>query len=158
MFLMCTGPPLSPHPQLHVINATKLQVSWNEPFTWDPFPIIDYTVTLYNTSEVDREIHTNTVVTERSQLMTIDQEMTTCSLLRIEVSARNQIGTSKRANVSGGFPVGEFSVLKYESVYNQLFERAYSSNYPVEPNEKTSIPDRRWEGYIASQDWLAHPP
>lgn len=104
---MYTGPPLSPHPQLHVINTTKLEVSWDEPFTWDPFPIIDYNITVYKSSE----IHTSTVVTENSTLMTIDQEMTTCSLLRIEVSARNQIGTSERGIILGGFPVGEFSDL-----------------------------------------------
>lgn len=108
---MYTGPPLSPHPQLHVINTTKLEVSWDEPFTWDPFPIIDYNITVYNTSEVERQFHTSRVVTENSTLMTIDQEMTTCSLLRIEISARNKLGISKKGIISGGFPVGEFSDL-----------------------------------------------
>lgn len=102
---MFTGPPLPPHPQLHVMSTTELVVLWNEPFTWDPFPIIDYNITLYNTSKVD--IVVTEVVTEYSKFVTVDHEVTTCSLLRFEVTARNEIATSMKGTISGGFPVGK---------------------------------------------------
>ena len=102
-----TGPPLPPHPRLNVLSATELRVLWDEPFTWDGFPILDYTVTVYNTSvSATTPLHTYTV-TDLRQHMTIDTEMTNCSLLTFNVSARNDIGTSKRGMTSGGFPVGK---------------------------------------------------
>ena len=115
---MLTGPPLSPHPQLHVRTITELVVSWNEPFTWDPFPIIDYNVTVYNTSEVEYEsLVVTEIVTEYSKVLTLDHMATTCSLLRFEITARNEIGTSMKGTISGGFPVGKFTSYSTQAEY-----------------------------------------
>ena len=100
------GPPLPPQPHVDVMSTTELKVSWEEPFTFEPFPILDYTVTVYTSSEPD-DIHTYNV-TDQSTLLRLDTETATCSLLTFEVTARNAIERSKRGKTSGGFPVGEF--------------------------------------------------
>lgn len=102
--LLCTGPPLVPYPRLHVLSATELLVSWDEPFTWEEYPIIDYNITVYNICDINSEVYTNMVVTECSKFVALNQEMTTCSLLRFEVSARNKLGSSGKGIISGGFP------------------------------------------------------
>ena len=103
-----SGSPLSPHPQLHEISSTELEVSWDEPFTWDSFPILWYDITVYNTSEPPGSQPHAYNLTTRSKHMTINAEMTSCSVLRFEVSASNEIGMSMIGITSGGFPVGEF--------------------------------------------------
>lgn len=99
------GPPLAPSPQLNVLSTTHLQVSWSEPFTWEAFPILDYIVTVYNTSDQTRTSHT---VTETMINITQDTEMMVCSELQIDISARSHVGNSSVESVTGGFPVGEY--------------------------------------------------
>ena len=64
--LLCTishthaGPPSPPEPQLLVLSATTIQISWLPPFSWEEYPIVNYTVQVRNriTGEV-----TNSIVT-----------------------------------------------------------------------------------------------
>ena len=88
------------------MSTTELKVTWEEPFTFESFPILDYNITVYNSS-TPNDSHTYTV-TDRSKLIRINTETDTCSLLRFEVTARNVIERSKIGTTSGGFPVGEF--------------------------------------------------
>ena len=78
----------------------------NEPFTWAQFPILDYTITIYNDTQPPH-MYTYTV-TDLAKHMTVDTEATSCDNLRFFVSARNERGVSKNGSTSGGFPVGEF--------------------------------------------------
>ena len=103
------GSPLPPYPQVEVMSTTELKVTWEEPFTFESFPILDYSITVYNSSEPN-ESYTYTVI-DRSKLITIDSETTTCSLLIFNVTARNEIERSRIETTSGGFPVGEFMQL-----------------------------------------------
>ena len=45
---MHTGPPSPPEPQLLVLNATAIQISWLPPFSWAVYPIVNYTVQIHN--------------------------------------------------------------------------------------------------------------
>ena len=45
---MYTGPPSPPEPQLLVLNATTIQLSWLPPFSWEDYPIVNYTVQVHN--------------------------------------------------------------------------------------------------------------
>jgi hypothetical protein len=101
--LTIAGSPLPPHPQVEVMSTTELKVTWEEPFTFESFPILDYNITVYNSS-TPNDSHTYTV-TNRSKLIRINTETDTCSLLRFEVTARNVIDRSRVGTTSGGFPV-----------------------------------------------------
>lgn len=103
------GPPLPPHPRLSVISPTQLEVSWDEPFTWDQFPVLNYTITVYSDSETaGGSPHTLYTGTKLSKLIKRDWwESISCPLLRFGVSASNEIGVSQDGNVSGGFPAGQ---------------------------------------------------
>ena len=105
-FSFCTtGRPLAPRPELYVLSTTELQLSWEEPFTWQPFPILDYSITVHNTTD---QTSTPYTVTEPGKLLTQEAETMVCSELLIEVSARSEEGASPVGTVSGGFPVGEW--------------------------------------------------
>ena len=45
---MYAGPPSPPEPQLLVLNATAIQISWLPPFSWADYPIVNYTVQIHN--------------------------------------------------------------------------------------------------------------
>ena len=101
-------------------STTELEVSWDEPFTWDQFPVLNYTITVYNDSGPSgRAPHTYTV-TEPSKLFTLEAEMTSCPVLSFRVSATNEIGESRNGNVSGGFPVGEILLGTAHSVFRNF--------------------------------------
>ena len=103
------GPPLPPAPRLEVKSTTSVNVSWEEPFTWDLFPVLSYQVSVYNVSS---GTHTNTYTlsgNETSQVITRHTETSVCSELRFEVTAKNGEGESGAGTTSGGFPVGKSS-------------------------------------------------
>ena len=54
-----TGPPSPPEPQLLVLNATAIQISWLPPFSWAVYPIVNYTVQVHN--RVTGEIINSTI-------------------------------------------------------------------------------------------------
>ena len=54
-----TGPPSPPEPQLHVHSATTIQISWLPPFSWEEYPIVNYTVQVHN--RISGEVTNSTV-------------------------------------------------------------------------------------------------
>ena len=69
--LLCTishthaGPPSPPEPQLLVLSATAIRISWLPPISWEEYPIVNYTVQVHNrnTGEVINSI-VNVTITE----------------------------------------------------------------------------------------------
>ena len=100
------GPPLSPAPWLEVNSSTTLRVAWEQPFTWQPFPILSYQLTVFNSSSQNSTTY-SLPGSQRSQVKTIERESIFCSQLDFQVTADNGEGVSEVGNVSGGFPVGE---------------------------------------------------
>jgi hypothetical protein len=103
--MIIAGPPLPPAPQLEVLSTTSVRVSWEEPFTWELFPVLSYQVSVYNVSS---GTYNNTFTlsgNETSQVITRQTETTVCSELRLGVTAKNGEGESAAGTTSGGFPV-----------------------------------------------------
>ena len=53
------GPPSPAEPQLHVLSATVIQIFWLPPFSWEDYPIVNYTVQVHN--RITREVINSTV-------------------------------------------------------------------------------------------------
>ena len=150
------GPPSPPEPQLHVLSATAIQIFWLPPFSWDEYPIVNYTVQVHNritrevtnstvnatftetlSAAVTREVVNSTLnttttesgsatISEKKMNSTINAASTSataapvtfihntphgrvmwnCEELIFRVFAANNIGRSKPAVVTGGFPIG----------------------------------------------------
>ena len=109
---MCTAPPLPPAPEVLLINATVLQLSWEPPFTWSEYPVLNYTVRMHNTSSTEQCTWIRTISAAVNTIEVISSG-NTVSLsyheLVFYVTARNDIGESCQGEVRGGFPVGESS-------------------------------------------------
>lgn len=119
-----------------MVNSTALEVVWDEPFTWEQFPILHYTMMVHNSSnqaakeyEVDSG---NTSISENtSQLLVLEAEAEICSELMFEVKAFNEIGSSSAGTTSGSFPVGEFNI-KPQALINLVVTSSFAkSGWPV---------------------------
>ena len=96
------GPPLPPAPQLEVVNTTSVRVSWEEPFTWELFPVLSYQVSVYNVSS---GTYTNAYTlsgSQRSQVVTVES----CSVLVLQVTASNREGMSVPGTITVEIPAG----------------------------------------------------
>ena len=110
-----TGPPSPPEPQLHVLSATAIQISWLPPFSWEEYPIVNYTVQVRN--RISREITNSTVNVRSTETLSRTvtfiyttphgRVMQNCEELVFSVSSANNIGWSSPAVVTGGFPIGK---------------------------------------------------
>ena len=117
---MYTGPPSPPDPQLHILNATILQLSWLPPFTWEDYPIVNYTIQIHNrdTGEVmNRTIDvTSTSMFVMSPVTFNDstphgEVVQRCEELVFTVYATSNIGQSEPGEINGGFPIGNMHLL-----------------------------------------------
>ena len=109
------GPPPSPKPHLLVFNATTIQLSWLPPFSWAEYPIVNYSVQVYNraTGEV-----INSFINATSEMFSTTAPVTfihntphggvmrNCEEQVFIVSAATIIGWGSPAIVTGGFPIG----------------------------------------------------
>ena len=112
-------PPPLPKPQLLVLSATIIQLSWLPPFAWAEYPIVNYTVQVYNraTGEVMNSfINATSEVLSTTAPMTFTyntprgEVMQNCEELVFIVSAASTIGWGSPAIVTGGFPIGTVCV------------------------------------------------
>ena len=94
---------MPPHPQVQVVTATHLLVSWDQPFSWAQFPIFDYNVRLKSGSRLLKD----ETVTDRHYDLFLDSTLDPCSLLIFEVSARSDVGVSDSGTAQGGFQMSE---------------------------------------------------
>ena len=53
------GPSSPPEPQLHVLSATVIRIFWLPPFSWEDYPIVNYTVQVHN--RINGEVINSTV-------------------------------------------------------------------------------------------------
>ena len=108
-------PPPSPKPQLLVLNATTIQLSWLPPFSWAEYPIVNYSVQVYNTAtgevmnsfiNVTSEMFSTTAPVTFIHNTPHGGVMWNCEELAFIVSAASTIGWGSPAIVTGGFPIG----------------------------------------------------
>ena len=112
---MNTGPLSPPDPQLHMLNATTLQLSWLPPFTWVDYPIVNYSIQVYN--RVTEDVMNRTINVTSPWLVAVSpvtfnisiphgEVVQRCEELVFAVIATNNIGQSEPGVVNGGFPIG----------------------------------------------------
>ena len=112
---MYTGPPSPPDPQLHILNTTTLQLSWLPPFTWEDYPIVNYTIQIHNraTRDVMNRIMNATAMSPVTfNYSTPHGEVVQrCEELVFTVYASSNIGQSEPGEINGGFPIGDMCLL-----------------------------------------------
>ena len=114
---MYAGPPLPPDPHLYMFSATTIQLSWLPPFSWEDYPIVNYSVQVYNraTGEVinstvnatSTEMHSTTAPVTFIYNIPHGGVVQNCEVLVFSVSAASNVGWSSPAVVTGGFPIGD---------------------------------------------------
>ena len=132
------GPPPSPKLHLLVLNATTIQLSWLPPFAWAEYPIVNYSVQVYNRATGDVM---NSFINATSEMFSTTAPVTlihntphggvmrNCEELVFIVSAATIIGWGSPAIVTEGFPIGNihcipvlFSfLLNREAHYDYIF-------------------------------------
>ena len=110
-FIIYAAPPLPPAPEVLMINATVLQLTWEPPFVWSEYPVLNYTVRMHSSSPepstwtrtIPATVNTVEVFSSESAVSVYYHELV------FYVTATNDIGESCQGIIHGGFPVGEFS-------------------------------------------------
>ena len=106
-FYPIEGGPATPNVSLDVVNATTLQLSWDPPFTWPEYEILNYTVRMENRSSGITEGPVVLSPTDLTYTLTTSAPVQHCAKLRFNVTASNALGDSPPAVVTGGFPKGK---------------------------------------------------
>ena len=106
------GPPSKPEPQLTVVNISSLKVEWFTPYSWVNHSVIQYDMTLENSSASTNKVQTWTSNHTEFYITApvTEGQRNSCDLLVINVTASSDIGQSQVGSVSGGFPIGRCSV------------------------------------------------
>ena len=107
------GPPLTPQPIFHVVNATHIEVQWDKPFTIPGIDVINYTLSIWNTSSTSYVFSNETFPvfedTEYPIRYYVSNEgniPNVCVYLNFTLSASNDAGTSGVGHTTGGFAIG----------------------------------------------------
>ena len=105
--------PVPPSLEFSVVDILTVQVEWEAPFSWEDFPITNYTV-LVDIS------HQNTTSEQRiailgpdilSYNLTQQPPTSACSNVTFSVHANNSVGSSPAGTTQGSFPAGKLLVL-----------------------------------------------
>ena len=112
--LLYPGPPLLPQLIFHVVDATKIEVKWNKPFSFQKFNVTNYTLSIWNTSSnfyvVKDEnflVNENTDYPIRYYLTKEENISDVCHYLEFRLIASNDIGNSTVGQTTGSFPISK---------------------------------------------------
>ena len=117
--LYLIDPPNLPNPTLTTLNETALQVSWTEPFSWEGFPVLNYTLNIRNmtsSSLIDTIVTSDTGVNSFEHVFTVGSVLSECHTISVEVTASNSVGESSPGVANGGFPIGKNDVFLLKCV------------------------------------------
>lgn len=102
------GPPLPPDPVLVTLCASQLEIRWEIPYSPDNYTVESYDIEVVNQTSGDMLI---TVMgqNETSHIIVLEgiDQVTSCHLLVISVTAVSVVGESEPGIVTGGFPIGK---------------------------------------------------
>ena len=100
-------------------------IHWEEPFTWENFPIISYELNITNHSLTipDRETIQMSIPSNASNLTySFNTNGHNCYGLNIALSASNSIGQSDSSTVHTGHPIGKTGELcAYRYIHMTIF-------------------------------------
>ena len=113
-YLIFIGPPLTPRPKFHVVNATHIEIEWDKPFALPEFDVLYYNLSIVNTSlENDTSSNELFIASEstgypiRHYISNMGDIPKECVYLNFNLTATSDAGTSDPGSVSGGFPIGK---------------------------------------------------
>ena len=94
------------------MNVSTILMGWEEPFTWQDFPIINYTMEFFN--QTSAELITSCVLDPDTLSFTHTRPTTGSPGNWIfSVVAHNSVGASLPGTVEGVFPTCEFNSCIY---------------------------------------------
>lgn len=100
--------PQSPNPVFVILNGTTIQVEWEAPFTWDGFPITNYTVIAIN--QTSQEELASEVLSPDMLSYSITMTAAPCTNITFLVWASNSVNRSHQPGIMhGAFPTSELA-------------------------------------------------
>lgn len=107
------GPPLTPQPVFHVVNATHIEVKWDKPFAFPGFDVQNYTLSIWNTStrspyspNLIFPVSEDTEYPIRHYISNGGNIPDDCVYLNFTLTASSDVGTSSVGFTTGGFDIG----------------------------------------------------
>ena len=86
---------------------SEISITWNEPFTWEGFPVLHYDFSIYRVS--DNQLIRSVRTTQREYLaLQSDLQGADCTVYLFVVQASSIVGSGAEGNVPGGFPIGRY--------------------------------------------------
>ncbi len=101
------GPPLPPGVRTSLVSAIEIQLEWEETFTSQGYPILNYTVV---ETEVASGRRMQYISSTLNHYRNIPSVATQCIDIEFAVIATNSVGDSNAATVVTGFPIGKVSL------------------------------------------------
>ena len=95
-----------PYLQLDASDEAILHLTWEEPFSFDSFPIVKYYISVLDINQMALS-HVTLNPDTRAFNFTAMGLDTTCTELTFRVIAENRVGNSSAAIVRGAFPSRE---------------------------------------------------
>ena len=92
--------------QLDVSDEAILHLTWEEPFSFESFPIVKYYISVLDINQMALS-HVTLNPDTRAFNFTAMGPVTTCTELTFRVIAENRVGNSSAAIVRGAFPSRE---------------------------------------------------
>ena len=122
------GPPLTPQPNFHVVNATHIKILWDKPFALPEFDVRNYTLSTLNTSSESSVLTSETRSVSQDTDYPISHYISNggdipldCAYLNFSLTATSDAGTSTVGHVIGGFAIGTYSV-----IHNNFYFTSYT--------------------------------
>lgn len=109
MASLVTDVPLAPSPEFSVVNVSTVRVEWAAPFTWQGFPITNYTVTVEVSNQTSAEwVELVSVLSPNTLSFNLTKSSCplSCMELSFLVTATSEVGTSLPGTVQGRFAAG----------------------------------------------------
>ena len=101
------GPPLPPGVRTSLVSAIEIQLEWDEPFTSQGYPILNYTVV---ETEVVSGRRMQFISSTLNHYRNTSSVATQCIDIEFAVIATNSVGDSNATTVVTGFPIGNGSL------------------------------------------------
>ncbi len=107
----CSGDPQPPSVMSSILNTDTLLITWEQPFTWDLYPITEYSIVI---ETADSNLQDNNTVLINTTLSpsifsynVTSEEVPECTELAITMTARNSIGRSAPQVSMAALPDGK---------------------------------------------------
>ena len=114
--VITVGAPLSPSLRFSVFDELTVGVEWDEPFTWDDFPVTRYTVEVVDGTS--GEMIENSTLSPTNRFFNVTPQAC-CSDLTFSVRAWNSVGASTPGTTTGAFPSSIIIHNNYEQFSDQ---------------------------------------